>query len=72
MIHYAFARISSAPNCPLLEDDNTELREQYPEFFNKEFDENKLLKDANGNPLKYVLFSDNNDKNYKRYIKLTK
>jgi hypothetical protein len=70
MINYGYGRLSSPPDYPLLEDDNTEVRNQWPHFFNIKIEENKLMKDAKGNPLKYVLFFDNNDKNNNRYIKL--
>ena len=72
MINYGYVRMASSPDYLLLEDDNIEVREQWPHFFNMIIEENKLMKDAKGNPLKYVLFFDNNDKSNNRYIKLTK
>lgn len=71
MINYGYIRMAFSPKNPLLEDDNIEIKNQWPHFFNMNIEENKLMKDARGNPLKYVLFFDNDDKNNNRYIKLT-
>ena len=72
VIQYGYRRMSFPPTCLLLEDDNLEVREQWPDFFNREFKEETMLKDEKGNPLKYVLFFDNDDESNNRYIKLTK